>query len=67
MSKKPNFLSHLEAAMLLDVALFITAMLLIVFLSVSSLSNAYMLAIALFAGLGIAIHLYRRHRSTNAG
>lgn len=67
MSKKSNFLSHLGAAVFFDVALFITAMLLIVFLSVSSLSHAYMLAIAIFTGLGIAIHLYRRHRSRNAG
>lgn len=63
MSKKRSFLGNLGLAVLGDILLFITVILLMITFSLTSFFDGYMLALLLIVGIAISIFFYHKHQN----
>lgn len=63
---KSGFLTHLGAAMLFDITLFVVAMSLFIFFALPSLGFAYILAIGVLSVAGFGYYFYRRRVATKS-
>ena len=60
MAKKSKFFVNFLSGMLLDLVIFILAMILFINFALSSMGFAYILAIVMVLGLGFAYYIHKR-------